>query len=77
MKTIMILLTVSIGYKIIKADNDIFKPMVCLESAKVKKIIALRYRDAIIELDNGKTQTVNQATLDIGDEVCIKRGREL
>lgn len=45
---------------------------VCKESHTVEKILALRYRDATIQLSNGATFDVNQARLKLGDSYCVK-----
>lgn len=55
--------------------SDIDKPMrsnACVEYHSVTKILELRYRDAVIELDNSTTLVVNQASLKIGDGVCTR-----
>jgi hypothetical protein len=45
---------------------------VCEEYHTVTKISELRYRDAVIELDNSTTLVVSQASLKIGDGVCTR-----
>jgi len=49
-----------------------FETPKCVETATVEKILELQYRDAVIQLSNGKIITVNQATLKPGDSVCIQ-----
>jgi hypothetical protein len=47
---------------------------VCVDEVTVKAILELHYRDAIIELTDGRKHTVNQATLKPGDKFCLKYG---
>lgn len=56
--------------------EDVRHPWECVEQHKVAKILALRYRDGVIELDNGKQMTVDQATLQPGDYVCTRRAQK-
>lgn len=44
----------------------------CTETSTVKAIVELKYRDAVIELENGERRTVNQASLRPGDIYCSK-----
>ena len=46
--------------------------LVCDESQKVSKILELRYREAVILLENGNEIIVNQASLKPGDNFCVK-----
>ena len=45
---------------------------ICLEQVKVTKIIALDYRDATIQLEDGRKIKVNQTKLKVGDLYCTK-----
>lgn len=56
--------------------NSIQHPAVCLSHSKVERILALNYRDATIQLADGSTRTVNQATLKPGDDYCLAYGRK-
>ena len=58
------------------AFNEVKHPMECKQTHKVNKILELIGRDAIIELDDGSEETVNQATLKPGDDYCTEWGRK-
>lgn len=44
----------------------------CVDTARVGKIVELKYRDAVVELTDGRRVTVNQATLKPGDQMCVR-----
>jgi pyruvate carboxylase len=56
--------------------RDEMNPKVCVEQATVSKILELQYRSALIQLDNGKTIKVDQASLKIGDAFCTRYERK-
>lgn len=47
------------------------EPKKCIESSKVVDILELRYREAVIKLENGQTIVVDQATLKQGEMFCL------
>lgn len=73
---ISISLATLITVSALQIHNDVVDPWTCAEKSTLTKILELRYRDAVIELKNGKNMTVNQASLKLGDEVCIRYGRK-
>lgn len=69
----MILLVAAAAYGIY---YDLTNPIVCVEKATVKEILALQYRDGVIRLEDGRVITVNQMTLKPGDTFCVKYDRK-
>jgi len=47
-----------------------FAKPTCLETSSVAMIKELKYRDAVIVLEDGSEMIVNQATLKVGSEIC-------
>lgn len=56
--------------------TDYAHPLVCTQSTKVKSILSIHHRSAMILLENGQTHEVNQATLQPGSDYCLKYERK-
>ena len=49
---------------------------VCLEEDVVEKILTVNNKNAAIQLKSGKVVIIHAASLQIGDKVCIRYGRD-
>ena len=56
--------------------SDSKKKFYCEEYYEIVSILEVRYRDATILLSNGVKVTVNQPSLAIGDNFCVKGYRK-
>jgi hypothetical protein len=62
-----------VGYAVIFMLNVQSTPAAtCVTSKRVASIAELRYRDAVIVLEDGSNVTVNQAVLKPGDQYCTQ-----
>jgi sensor c-di-GMP phosphodiesterase-like protein len=55
--------------------QDIAHPYKCVQTSIVTQILELQYREAMIQLADGRKVVVDQATLKPGDTFCLKRER--
>lgn len=57
------------------AITDSNKETYCMEEYTVEEIIELAYRDAYVRISNDTIIKVNQASLKVGDSVCLRHER--
>ena len=72
MRILLALLIATISLSAYTVYMDVNHPRYCVDEHVVKSILELKYRDALIELDNGQHVTVYQASLKPGDTHCLK-----
>ena len=72
MKTLFLMVAISVSIFILLDRLGERHPITCDEYSVVTRILSVEYRESTVQLANGKTKTQYQATVKPGDLMCMK-----